>query len=137
MDDAAWATIEPLLPASRPDPSNLTELVSDRDEWYRGASARAAARRFDVSASSAIKFVRRWRETGSYAPGQIGGQKRRRLADWEPWLHEVMAAAPDITLAEPHSRLAENGVAVSLQTVSNTLRALGYSYKKPAGGGAR
>lgn len=48
-----------------------------------------------------------------------------------------MAAAPDITLAELHCRLAENGVAVSLQTVSNTLRALGYSYKKPAGGGAR
>ncbi len=45
-----------------------------------GSSARAAARRFGVSASSAIILVGRWRATGSYAPGQVGGQKRRRLA---------------------------------------------------------
>ena len=45
-----------------------------------GASARSVARRFGVSASSAIKLVRRWRETGSYAPGQVGGQKKRKLA---------------------------------------------------------
>ena len=44
-----------------------------------GSSARAVARRFGVSASSAIILVGRWRETGSYAPGQVGGQKRRRL----------------------------------------------------------
>ena len=61
-----------------------------------GSSARATARRFDVSASSAIKLVRRWRETGSYAPGQVGGQKKRKLAGHEDWLHEVMAAEPDV-----------------------------------------
>ncbi len=43
-----------------------------------GASARAAVRRFDVSPSSAIKLVQRWHRTGSYAPGQIGGQRKRR-----------------------------------------------------------
>ena len=48
-----------------------------------GSSARAAARRFGVSASSTIKLVRRWRVSGSYAPGQVGGQKRRRLAGHE------------------------------------------------------
>ena len=36
--------------------------------------------------SSAIKLVQRWRRTGSYAPGQIGGQKKRRLSGWEDWL---------------------------------------------------
>jgi len=48
-----------------------------------GASAWEAARRFAVSPSSAIKRVQRWRRTGSYAPGRIGGQKKRRLADHE------------------------------------------------------
>lgn len=68
------------------------------DAVTAGASAREAARRFDVSASSAIKLVRRWRQTGSYAPGQIGGQKKRRLAGREDRLHGVMAQQPDITL---------------------------------------
>jgi len=54
------------------------------------ALAREAGRRFEVSASSAVNLVRRWRETGSLAPGQIGGQKKRRLSGYEDWLHEVM-----------------------------------------------
>lgn len=103
-----------------------------------GASAREAARRFAVSPSSAIKLVRRWRETGSYAPGQVGGQKKRILSGREDWLHGVMAAEPDITLVELQRRLAEDGVPISLQAINTTLRALGYSYKKKlAGGGAR
>ena len=54
-------------------------------------SARAAARRFGVSASCAITLVARWRKTGSLAPGQVGGQKKRKLAGHEDWLHAVMA----------------------------------------------
>ena len=44
-----------------------------------GMSPRAAAVRFGVSESSAIKWVRRQRETGSAAPSQIGGHKPRLL----------------------------------------------------------
>ncbi len=95
-----------------------------------GASARAAARRFDVSPSSAIKLVQRWHRTGSYAPGQIGGQRKRRLWGYEGWLHDVMATTPDITLSELQSRLAENGVEISMQAINTTLHALGYRYKK-------
>ncbi len=95
-----------------------------------GSSARGAACRFEVSPSSAIKLVRRWRETGSYKPGRIGGQKKRKLAGHEDWLHEVMAAEPDITLAELQNRLADKGVEISLQAINTTLRALGYRYKK-------
>ncbi len=42
-----------------------------------GASAREAARGFDVSRSSAIKPVQRWRDTGSHAPRRIGGRNKR------------------------------------------------------------
>ena len=83
----------------------------------------AAARRFDVSPSSAIKLVQRWHRTGSYAPGQIGGQRKRRLWGYEDWLHDVMATTPDITLSELQSRLAENGVEISMQAINTTLHA--------------
>ncbi len=103
-----------------------------------GSSARAAARRFGVSASSAIILVGRWRETGSYAPGQVGGQKRRRLAGHAEWLHQVMASDPDITLSELQDRLATKGITISRQSINDTLRALGYRYKKNrARGGTR
>ncbi len=108
------------------------------DAVEAGASAREAARRFAVSPSSSINLVRRWRETGSCAPGQIGGQKKRKLAGWDDWLHAVMASEPDITLAELKDRLSREGVAISQQAINTTLRALGYSYKKnPTGGGTR
>ncbi len=108
------------------------------DAVTAGASARQAARRFAVSASSAINLVRRWRETGSCKPGQIGGQKKRKLAGWEDWLHAVMASEPDITLAELRSRLSSEGVDISQQAINTTLRALDYSYKKNSpGGGTR
>ncbi len=103
-----------------------------------GASAREAARRFAVSPSSSINLVRRWRQTGRFDPGQIGGQKKRKLAGWEDWLHAVMALEPDVTLAELRMRLLREGVEVSQQAINTTLRALGYSYKKNSpGGGTR
>lgn len=95
-----------------------------------GSSARAAARRFGVSISSAVTLVSRWRKTGSYAPGQVGGQKKRKLSGHEDWLHEVMTAEPDITLRELKERLADRGIEISRQSINDTLRALGYRYKK-------
>jgi putative transposase len=103
-----------------------------------GSSARAAARRFGVSASSAINLVSRWRETGSYAPGQVGGQKRRKLAGHEDWLREMMASEPDITLSELRDLAAARGITISRESINDTLHALGYRYKKNrARGGAR
>ncbi len=46
-----------------------------------GDSCRTAASRFDVSVSSAIKWSRRYRLTGSVALGQMGGHRRPVLAD--------------------------------------------------------
>ena len=108
------------------------------DEAEESGSARAAARRFGVSPSCAIGLVGRFRKTGSYAPGQVGGQKKRKLAGHEDWLHAVMAAEPDITLAELRERLAAEGIEISRQSINDTLHALGYRYKKNrARGGTR
>ena len=65
-----------------------------------GSSARQAAARFAVSASAAIKLVRRVRETGSTEPGKIGGHRKPLLADHEDVLRELAATRKGITLAE-------------------------------------
>ena len=79
-----------------------------------------------------VTLVARWRKTGSLEPGQVGGQKKRKLADHEAWLHDVMTAEPDITLAELRDRLADRGIEISRQSINDTLHALGYRYKKTA-----
>jgi transposase len=56
-------------------------------------SARGAAARFGISESSAIKWVRRHRQTGTVAPAQIGGHKPRRT-------HPVRAAATSVVFHE-------------------------------------
>ncbi len=96
-----------------------------------GSSAREAARRFEVSASAAIKLVRRVRETGSTTPARIGGTRKPLLAGHETVLRELTAAKPGITLVELQRRLGERGIeAGSLTTIWATLRRLGLSHKK-------
>ena len=96
-----------------------------------GSSAREAARRFDVSASAAIKLVRRARETGSTAPARMGGCRQPLLAGHESVLRELTTASKGITLAELRAALAERGIAAgSLTTLWSTLRRLGLRHKK-------
>jgi putative transposase len=98
-----------------------------------GASAREAAARFEVSASAAIKLVRRVRETGSTAPARIGGYRKPLLAGHEDLLRELMAAKTGITLVEVQDALIQRGVGrVSLTTIWSTLRRLDLRHKKRA-----
>ena len=96
-----------------------------------GASARDAAARFAVSASAAIKLVRRVRETGSTAPARIGGYRKPLLAGQEAFLLELTAERKGITLAEIRAALIERGVApVSLMTIWSMLKRLDQTHKK-------
>ena len=67
----------------------------------RGSSIRAAAQRFAVSPSAAIKLMQRVRATGSAAPARYGGHRRPLLAPHEADLRKLVAATPDLTLASP------------------------------------
>ena len=99
----------------------------------QGSSAAEAARRFEVSASAAFRLMRRVRQTGSTAPGQIGGHRRPVLHGHEALLRELTAARPSITLAEMQAALRERGIAAgSLSTIWSTLRRLGLRHKKRA-----
>jgi len=46
-----------------------------------GMSRHQATARFGIGVSTAIAWVRRFRETGSVAPGQMGGHKPRAIRD--------------------------------------------------------
>jgi transposase len=100
-----------------------------------GMSARAAAVRFGVSESSAIKWVRRHRETGSVAPAQIGGHKPRLLRGaLRDWL--IARAARDFTLRGLVAELfAEFGVNVDYVQVWRFVHEerLSFKKKRPAG----
>ena len=96
-----------------------------------GSSAREAALCFKVSASAAIKLVRRVRETGSTSPAQIGGYRKPLLAGPEARLRELTEAKPGITLLELQRKRGERGMeAGSLTTIWATLRRLALSHKE-------
>jgi putative transposase len=97
----------------------------------RGSSIRAAARRFVVSPSAAIKLMQRVRATGSAAPARYGGHRRPVLGPHEADLKGLVAATPDITLAELQSELQRRcGVRAGLSTIHNALRRIGLRHKK-------
>src|SRR3712207_9223624 len=74
-----------------------------------GASAREAAARFEVSASAAIKLVRRARQTRSSAPAKLGGYRNPLPARQDAPLRELTAAQPGLTPAEIRVALAQRG----------------------------
>jgi transposase len=97
----------------------------------RRSSIRAAARRFAVSPSAAIKLMQRVRTTGSAAPARFGGHRRPLLALYEPELRGLIEATADITLARLQTELKRRfGVVAGLTTLHNSLRRLGLRHKK-------
>ena len=72
-----------------------------------GQSARAAARVFQVSPSTAVKWVQHWRRTGQVPVARPRGHYRWRLDPHAEWLFALIAAEPDLTLAEIRQRLAD------------------------------
>ena len=95
-----------------------------------GASRRAAAARFAVSESAAVKLVERWEQTGSLEPGQMGGHRPFALAEHDALVRELIAAHPDQTLDELLDRLVGRGIVVGRTSVHRYLSAIGLTRKK-------
>jgi transposase len=71
-----------------------------------GMSCRAAARRFEVSFASAIRWAAAMRERGSFAPLAMGGDTRsRRVEAHADYLLRLHRLEPGLTLAEICARL--------------------------------
>jgi transposase len=63
---------------TRPLSNNLRERVVAAVAG--GESCRSVAERFEVAVSSVVKWSQRYRATGSFAPGKMGGHRKRLLA---------------------------------------------------------
>jgi len=96
-----------------------------------GLSRRRAAARFGVGVSTAVKWYRRYCETGEVAArkqGQPGGSK---LDAHEAFILALVRERPDISLAEIAQRLAETrAVSACPATVWYFLERRGISFKK-------
>jgi len=96
-----------------------------------GTGTRAVARRFAVSESWVRRLKQRRREAGETAPRPPRNRRAPKLAPHLGRLRELVAAEPDLTLAELRARL---GVAVSLGTLWAAVAGLGLTVKKKSAG---
>jgi transposase len=97
-----------------------------------GMSRRAAAERFGIAPSAAVKWMRRFRETGSPAPSRQGGDKRSgRVEAFADTILAFVDAAPDITLVEIVEKLyAEHGQRFAPSTIHRFFARRGVTFKK-------
>jgi transposase len=97
-----------------------------------GMSCRAAADRFGVAASTAVKLARRWRDAGTLAPRRQGGDRRSgRIEVHAEELLALIARQVDITLAEIAEHLEqEHGEKFAPSTIWRFLDRHDQTFKK-------
>lgn len=97
-----------------------------------GDSCGAAADRFGVSKSSAIKWTRLFRRTGDVSPGKMGGHRKPVLEPHRAFIFERLRQTPHLSVVRLRDELAARGVEVSHDTVWRFLKSEGFSFKKKA-----
>ena len=96
-----------------------------------GRSRRGAARHFGVSASCAIKLLRRWETTGSAKPDRQGAPQHYNLEPHGAWLLGLVEVEPEITLEEIRASLREErDMTACIGTIWNFFDRHGISFKK-------
>ena len=88
----------------------MPETVRDSEKVCPAAaySRRAPGERFRASAASAVRWMQRVRETGSFAAKPSGGDNRSaRIEGQADFILAAVAAQPDVTLAELRAKLIE------------------------------
>jgi transposase len=110
---------------------DLRERVIEAVE--AGASRREAAERFEISVSSSVKWLQRWREVGSAAPKPRGGSVSP-LEEFAKQILALVAAQPDLTLQETLAELRKQRIRTSRSSLWRFLDRHGITFKKkPAG----
>lgn len=101
-----------------------------------GSSRHAAAQRYSVSVSSAIRWSARAASEGSPKPRKQGRPAGKGpLVQHLEYLIAVVEAQPDITMPELAARLhGERGISAAWASLSKLLCRAGFTYKKTADG---
>jgi transposase len=100
----------------------------------QGASARSQAKVFQVSASTAVKWMAAFRGEGVVEPKPHRGGRRSVLDAHADWLKRRVAEQSDITLKELCAELGARGIAASKSAVSRFFERIGFSFKKKRAG---
>jgi transposase len=100
-----------------------------------GASRREAAEEFAVSASTAIIWVKCFRETGRCAAKPRGGSVSP-LEQHADFLSGLIEKQPDLTLDEVVLAMRKHEIAAAARCGASSSVTISLSKKKPAGGGA-
>jgi transposase len=97
-----------------------------------GMSRRAAAARFGIAPSVAVKLYELWRTTGSVEPRPQGGDRRsQRIEALAEAILALVEAQPDITLEEIAGRLgADHGERFAPSVVHRFFVRRGITFKK-------
>ena len=112
----------------RPYSQDLRDRVVGAVE--AGSSARSAARVFGVSASTAVKWIQRWRRTGSVAAKRMGGYVRSPLDDHAALVLGLIAERPDLTIEEVRAALQGRGIGAGHGSVWRFFDRHGIRFKK-------
>jgi transposase len=112
---------------------DLRERVIEAVET--GASRHEAAERFEVSVSTAVKWLQRWRDKKSAVPKPRGGSVSP-LEKFATRVLAVVAERPDLTLVETVAELRKRRIRTSRSALSRFFHRHDITFKKkPAGGG--
>ncbi len=99
-----------------------------------GMSRNQAAKRFGVGISTAIGWMQLVKETGSVAPGKMGGHKPKAISgEHAVWLSQRIRDG-DFTLRGLVAELAGRGLTVDYRSVWEFVHAEKLSFKKKRGG---
>ena len=99
-----------------------------------GLSCNQAAKQFGVGISTAIGWVKRQRETGSLAPGKMGGHRPKAISGEHRIFVLQRIKDGDFTLRGLAAELGERGLKVDYRSVWEFVHAEKLSFKKKRGG---
>lgn len=97
-----------------------------------GQSRRAAADRFGIAPSTAVKWMNRWRLEGHVKPRPMGGDRHsHRIEAHADVILGLIDERPDVTLAEIAAHLEEaRGARFSEAAIWRLLKRHGMTFKK-------
>lgn len=96
-----------------------------------GASRREAARRFEVSPASAVRWHEAFVREGRTRAKPMGGDQRSHAIEAQADLiRQTYEAKPELFLRELRARLAEHGLRVGVSSLSRFFRRHGITHRK-------